>query len=183
MTIVYSCLCFASISRGLMTKPAGFLRVPPLKLGEQIVWFFSFLISLLFVPLFQYIFVYGFIYYSLIVIMGIFLARALQILIFFLILSYQESAQIPRRPALTHTAEHKRPSHPPPTKKTQNKPAELPKHSAEPLNPQEKIKSSPKSFKSPVTCFCRNTAHAAPISHGNTEARCKYIEVENIENI
>ena len=76
MTIVYSCLCFASISRGLMTKPAGFLRVPPLKLGEQIVWFFSFLISLLFVPLFQYIFVYGFIYYSLIVIMGIFLVRA-----------------------------------------------------------------------------------------------------------
>ena len=48
MTIVYSCLCFVSISRGLMTKPVGFLRVPPLKFVEQIVWFFSFLISLLF---------------------------------------------------------------------------------------------------------------------------------------
>ena len=57
---------------------------------------------------------YGFIYYSLIVIVGIFLARSLQIFIFFLILSYQESAQIPRMPALTHTAEHKRPSPPPP---------------------------------------------------------------------
>ena len=49
-----------------MTKPIGFLRVPPLKFVEQIVWFFSFLISLLFGPFFQYIFVYGFIYYSLI---------------------------------------------------------------------------------------------------------------------
>ena len=77
MAIVYSCLCFFSISRGLMTKPVGFLRVPPLKFVEQIVCFFSFLISLLFGPFFQYIFVYGFIYYSLIVIMGIFLARAL----------------------------------------------------------------------------------------------------------
>ena len=48
MTILYSCLCFVSISRGLMTKPVGFLRVPPLKFIEQIVWFFSFLISLLF---------------------------------------------------------------------------------------------------------------------------------------
>ena len=32
----------------LMTKPIGFLRVPTLKLVDQIVWFFSFLISLLF---------------------------------------------------------------------------------------------------------------------------------------
>ena len=53
MTIVYSCLCFVSISRGLMTKPIGFLRVPPLKFVEQIVWFFSFLISLLFGPFFS----------------------------------------------------------------------------------------------------------------------------------
>ena len=53
MTIVYSCLCFVSISRGLMTKPVGFLRVPPLKFVEQIVWFFSFLISLLFGPFFS----------------------------------------------------------------------------------------------------------------------------------
>ena len=36
MTIVYSCLCFVSISRGLMTKPIGFLRVPPLKFVEQL---------------------------------------------------------------------------------------------------------------------------------------------------
>ena len=36
MTIVYSCLCFASISRGLMTKPIGFLRAPPLKFVDQI---------------------------------------------------------------------------------------------------------------------------------------------------
>ena len=77
MTIVYSCLCFVSISWGLMTKLIGFLRVPPLKFVVKVVWFFSFLISLLFGPFFQYIFVYGFIYYSLIVIMGIFLARAL----------------------------------------------------------------------------------------------------------
>ena len=60
-----------------MTKPIGFLRVPPLQFVDQIVWFFSFLISLLFGPFFQYVFVYGFIHYSLIVIMGIFLARAL----------------------------------------------------------------------------------------------------------
>ena len=53
MTIVHSCLCFVSISRGLMTKPVGFLRVPPLKFVEQIVWFFSFLISLLFGPFFS----------------------------------------------------------------------------------------------------------------------------------
>ena len=77
MTIVYSRLCLVSISRGLMAKPIGLLRVPPLKFVEQIVWFFSFLISLLFDPFFQYIFVYSFIYYSLITIMGIFLARAL----------------------------------------------------------------------------------------------------------
>ena len=37
MTIVYSCLCLVSISRELMTKPVGFLRVPPLKLVEQII--------------------------------------------------------------------------------------------------------------------------------------------------
>ena len=60
-----------------MTKPVGFLRVPTLKFVEQIVWFFYFLISLLIGPFFQYIFVYGFIYYSLIVMMGIFLERAL----------------------------------------------------------------------------------------------------------
>ena len=76
MAIVDSCLCFVSISWDLMTKPVGFLRVPPLKSVEQISDF-SFLISLLFGPFFQYIFVYGFIFNSLIVIMGIFLARAL----------------------------------------------------------------------------------------------------------
>ena len=43
----------------------------------QIVWFLSFLISCYLVHFFQYIFVYGFIYYSLIVIMGISLARVL----------------------------------------------------------------------------------------------------------
>ena len=53
MTIVYRCLCFASISWDLMTKPIGFLWVLPLKLVEQIVWFFSFLISLLFGPFFS----------------------------------------------------------------------------------------------------------------------------------
>ena len=37
MTTVYSCSCFVSISRGLMTKPIGFLRVPLLKFVEQIV--------------------------------------------------------------------------------------------------------------------------------------------------
>ena len=37
LTIVYSCLCFVSINRGLMTKPIGFLRVPPLKFVEQIL--------------------------------------------------------------------------------------------------------------------------------------------------
>ena len=52
MTIVHSCSYFVSISRGLMAKPVGFLRVPPLKFVEQIVWFFSFLISLLFGPFF-----------------------------------------------------------------------------------------------------------------------------------
>ena len=52
MTIVFSCLCFVSISRGLMTKPIGFLRVPPVIFVEQIVWFFSFLISPLFGPFF-----------------------------------------------------------------------------------------------------------------------------------
>ena len=36
MTTVYSCSCFVSISRGLMTKPIGFLRVPLLKFVEQI---------------------------------------------------------------------------------------------------------------------------------------------------
>ena len=77
MTIAYGCLCFASTSRGFMTEPIGFLRVPLLKFVEQIVCFFSFLISLLFGPFFQYIIGYGFIYYSLIVIMGIFFARAL----------------------------------------------------------------------------------------------------------
>ena len=50
MTIVYSWLCFVSISWGLTTKSIGFLRVPPLKFVEQIVSFFSFLISLLFGP-------------------------------------------------------------------------------------------------------------------------------------
>ena len=53
MTIVYSCLCFVGISRGLITKPVGFLRVPPLKFVEQIVWFFPFLTSLLFGPFFS----------------------------------------------------------------------------------------------------------------------------------
>ena len=53
MTIAYSCLCFVSISRGLMTKLVGFLRVLPLKFVGQIVWFFSFLISLLFGPFFS----------------------------------------------------------------------------------------------------------------------------------
>ena len=53
MAIIYSCLCFFSISRGLMTKPVGFLQVPPLKFVEQIVCFFSFLISLLFGPFFS----------------------------------------------------------------------------------------------------------------------------------
>ena len=53
MTIVYSCLCLVSISRGLMTKPVGFLRVPLLKFVEQIVWFFYFLISLLIGPFFS----------------------------------------------------------------------------------------------------------------------------------
>ena len=38
---------------GLMTTPVGFLRVPPLKSVEQIVWFFSLLISLLFRPFFS----------------------------------------------------------------------------------------------------------------------------------
>ena len=52
MTIGYSCLCFVSVSRGLMTKPIDFLRVPSLKFVEQIVCFFSFLISLLFGPFF-----------------------------------------------------------------------------------------------------------------------------------
>ena len=63
-----------------MTKSIGFLQVPPLNFVEQIVWFFSSLISLLFGSFFfQYIFVYNFIYYSLLVIMGIFLAQALWI--------------------------------------------------------------------------------------------------------
>ena len=36
MTIAYSCLFYASISRGLMTKPIGSLRAPPLKFVDQI---------------------------------------------------------------------------------------------------------------------------------------------------
>ena len=62
-----------------MTKSVGFLRLSSFKFVEQIVCFFSFLISLLFGLFFQYVFVYSFIYYNLIVTMGIFLARALQI--------------------------------------------------------------------------------------------------------
>ena len=55
-------MCFVSISRGLMTKPIGFLRVLPfcrVHFLEQIVWFLSFLISLLFGTFFQYIYVYS----------------------------------------------------------------------------------------------------------------------------
>ena len=37
MTIVHSCLCFLSISQGLMAKPIGFLQVPPLKFVDRIV--------------------------------------------------------------------------------------------------------------------------------------------------
>ena len=63
-----------------MTKPIGFLRVPPLIFVEQIVWFYNLLISLLvcsFFFFFQYIFLYRSVYHNLIVIMGIFLAQAL----------------------------------------------------------------------------------------------------------
>ena len=60
-----------------MTKSIGFLRLSSLKFVEQILSFFSFLISLLFGVFFQYVFVYSFIYHSLIVTKGIFLARAL----------------------------------------------------------------------------------------------------------
>ena len=64
--------------RELQLITVGFLRFPPSKFVEQIVWFFSFLISVLFDPFFfQYILVYSFIYYILIVIIGIFLTLAL----------------------------------------------------------------------------------------------------------
>ena len=53
MTIAYSCLCFLSISLGLIAKPIGFLQVPPLKFVEQIVDLSLFLISLLFGPFFS----------------------------------------------------------------------------------------------------------------------------------
>ena len=58
-------------------KSVGFLRVPPLRLVEQIVWFFSLWLVCYLVHFFQYIFVYGFVYYSLIVKIGVFIARAL----------------------------------------------------------------------------------------------------------
>ena len=61
MTIAYSCLCFVSITRGLITKPIDFLRVPPLKFVRQIVWFFSFLISLSF-DLFFSVYIYVWFY-------------------------------------------------------------------------------------------------------------------------
>ena len=61
----------------MMTKPICFLPVSPLKFVEQIVWFFYFLISWLFGQFFQYIFI---IYYSLNVIMGIFLASTFKFL-------------------------------------------------------------------------------------------------------
>ena len=58
-------------------KSVGFLRVPPLRFVEQIVWFFSLWLVCYLVHFFQYIFVYGFVYYSLIVKIGVFIARAL----------------------------------------------------------------------------------------------------------
>ena len=73
MVVVYSCLCFVSISRGLMTMSIGFQVVPPLKLLSQMSDFsFSWLVCYL-VHSFRYIFVYIYcIYYSLIVIVVFF---------------------------------------------------------------------------------------------------------------
>ena len=72
MVIVYSCLCFVSISRGLMTTSIGFQLVPPLKLLSQLSDFSLFWLVCYLVHSFQYIFVYSFIYYSLIVIIVFF---------------------------------------------------------------------------------------------------------------
>ena len=73
MVIVYSCLCFVSINRGLMTTSIGFQLVPLLKLLRQLSDFsLSWLVCYL-VHSFRYIFVYiYFIYYSLIVIIVFF---------------------------------------------------------------------------------------------------------------